>query len=294
MLSPFKKIDYVFIAKTLLPLVLLAGGCGPEEIRPPIVTAVCPGKTDMNESITVIKANAKNIISLKADGECMMQYQSEDGQENKERFPVKIRIVPPNRIYVQGGPLFMPDAILLGANEKEFWAWLKPDKMSTYWWGRLRQMKGCMDVLALNPYNVLQALGVVVIEDMEGWSLWNKSVFDVLEKRSPEGLTAQRIFIHCCDYLVRRIEYYDNEGRAVLIIMLDQYIQIGERFSAPKSIKIIRIGENGRNDFIDIRLNSIQPTQYTGKQLDFMFSRPEPKGFKKVYRVGPNCKLIKQ
>jgi hypothetical protein len=292
MSNPLMKFKFFYVATTTLLLVCVLSGCKPGPIQPPIVTAVCPGKTDMAEAIEVVKANSKNIITLKADGECMMQYHSDDGKEHKERFPVKIRIVPPNRIYVQGGPLFMPNAILVGANEEEFWAWLKPDKMSTYWWGRLRQMRSCVDVLALNPYNMLQALGVVVIDDMEGWSLWNKSVFDVLEKRNPSGTTSQRIFIHCCDYLVRRIEYYNASGRAVLIIMLDQYRQISRGFSAPKSIKIYRISEDGKNDFIDVKLNSIQPAKFSGKQLDFMFSRPKPKGFKHVFRVGPKCRLI--
>ncbi len=237
-------------------------------------------------------AHSNNIMPLKANGECKLQYYTEDGQEQKEQFPIKVRIVPPNRIYVQGGPLFMPKAILLGANEREFWAWLKPDEISTYWWGRLSETEGCFEMLAMSPSNILEALGVVGIENPEGWSLWNNGVFDVLEKQNAGGSTVQRIFVNCCDYMPRRIEYFDDAGQMVLVTMLDKYKPTSGRFSVPRSVKIIRFGKEDRHDFIDIKLNSIQPTFFSRKQLDFMFSRPEPKGFKHVYRIGQNCKLI--
>lgn len=272
-------------------VVLILGGCA---AKLPEAITVCPGKINGAESIEVIKAHSESIIPLKASGECKLQYHTEDGQKYKERFPIKVRIVPPNRIYIQGGPAFVPKAIVLGANEREFWVWLKPENISIYWWGQMRETEGCAEMLPLNPYNVLEALGVVEVEEADGWSLWNNGVFDVLERQAPDGSTVQRIFINCCDYLTRRIEYFDGSGRMVLITMLEKYKPIRGGFSVPRSIKIIRFGDEDKHDFIDIKLCSIQPAHFSSEQLDFMFSRPEPKGFEHVYRIGQDCELIGQ
>jgi len=276
--------------------VILLSGCISElplqiAIRLP---SICPGKDTRDDAIAAVKAHSESIIPLKANGECNMRYYTEDGKQNKERFPIKVRVFPPNRIYIQGGPLFMPRAIVLGANEREFWAWLKPEKMSTYWWGRFREMENCVEVIDLNPYNVMQALGVVKIENNESWSLYNKGIFDVLEKQAPNGNKIQRIYISCCDYMVRRIEYFDEKGHMVLITMLEQYRRTKSGFLAPRTIKIVRSGKDNKNDFINIKLRSIQPEDFSKEQLNVIFSRPEPKGFEHVYKIGQNCELIGQ
>jgi hypothetical protein len=233
-------------------------------------------------------------MSLQADGECKLQYHTEDGKKHYEQFPIKIRVVPPDRIYVQGGPVFVPKAIMLGANEKEFWAWLKPEKINTYWWGQLSETEGCLDSMALNPCSVLEALGAVAIENPQDWSLWNNEVFDILERQAPNGNRIQRVFINCCDYLTRRIEYFNNDGQIVLIAMLDKYKPISNGFSLPRNVKIIRFGEEDKHNFIDIKLNSIRPANFSQKQLDFMFSRPQPRGFENIYKMNQNCELVKQ
>jgi hypothetical protein len=284
-------------ARASVFVVLILSGCAPEmrlpPPPPPPVTA-CPGKINMAEAVKAMNAHSENIISLKGSGECRLQYHTEDGQKHYEQFPIKVRIVPPNRIYVQGGPVFVPKAIVLGVNEKEYWGWLKPDKISTYWWGQLSETEECLNTLALNPCNVLEALGVVVVEDTNGWSLGNNGVFDILERKAPNGNRIKRVFINCCDYLTRRIEYFDNNGQIVLIAMLDKYKPIYSGFSMPRDIKIIQFGEADKHNFIDIRLGSIEPVQFSREQLDFMFSRPEPKGFEHVYRMSQNCELTRQ
>jgi hypothetical protein len=279
-------------------VVLILSGCAPPELplpEPlPLAITVCPGKIDKGESLKAIKTHSENIMPLKASGECKLQYHTEDGQKHYEQFPIKVRIVPPNQIYVQGGPVFVPKAIVLGANEREFWGWLKPEEMSAYWWGRLSETEDCLNALALNPCNVLEALGVIAVEDAEGWTLWNKDAFDILERQAPNGSRTKRVFINCCDYLIRRIQYFDGSGQIVLITMLDKYKPIISGFSMPRDIKIIRFGEGDKHDFIDIRLNSIRPADFSREQLNFMFSRPEPKGFKHIYRRSQSCELIRQ
>lgn len=234
----------------------------------------------------MLRLRLENTVPLKANGQCLLQYYAEDKKPKKENFPVRLWVNPPVEIYMQGDVAFDPKGIVLGSNEDEFWLAIKLKEISCYWWGRWSE-ESCPEKLMISPRLVLEALGIVVVGDIESWSLSNEGVFDVLTKQEGSTETKKKIHINTCDYLVRRIKYFDDDGQAVAVTELDRYKEISEDFFVPSAIKIINRAAEGTGDCVSITLNlkSIKPAGFTEKQRDRLFSRPEPRRFKNIYKI---------
>ena len=275
--EPLFCIFYAFLWITVLSF----WGCAAEMKKP---VRLCPGKKSAAEALALLKQRAENIVPLKATGQCLLQYYDEDKKVKKENFPVKLWANPPFEVYLQGDLAFDPKGIVLGANEDEFWLTMKPKEISGYWWGRW-SAGHCLDNMMIGPQILLEALGIVKVGDRQNWSLSNKGGFDVLVNR--QGTTeSKRIYIYNCDYLIRRIEYFDA-GLPAAVAEFDKYKEIGKGFFVPSVIKITNLSEDNGEDLVSIRLNlkSIKPASFTEKQRKRLFTRPQPKGFKHIYKI---------
>lgn len=258
--------------------ILVVGGCGPRIERP---TRICPGAESVFESLSSLRAQSKNVVPLKANGQCRLEY---DGTKHKENFPIKLWFSPAFDVRLQGDVAFDPRGIVLGSNAREFWLAIKPKEVSSYWWGRWAEQDS-FDKLPLNPKILLEALGIVKVEGGANWSLSNEGAFDVLTERNDEGAIIKRIYVHSCNYLVWRIEYFDVSGEVAAAAELYKYKEISRSFSVPAVIKIITRAEGKIEDSVSITLGSIKSTNFTEKQKNRLFTRPEPRGFKRVEKL---------
>ena len=136
----------------------------------------------------------------------------------------------------------------------------------------------------ISPRLVLEALGVAAVGDEGKWLLSNEGAFDVLTKQEG-GVETKKIYINNCDYLVRKIEYFDDDGRATVVTELDKYKKISKDFSVPSVIKIINRTDSNKEDSVQITLSSVKPANFTDKQRKRLFIRPEPQGFKHIYKI---------
>lgn len=232
----------------------------------------------------MLEQRAENIVPLKATGQCLLQYYDEGRKHKKENFPVKLWTNPPSEIYLQGDLAFDPKGIVLGSNEDEFWLAMKPKEISGYWWGRW-SAGPCLDNMMIGPQILLEALGITKANDQQNWSLLNEGGFDVLVNR--QGTTeSRRIYIDNCDYLIRRIEYFDA-GQPAAVAELAEYKEVIKGFFVPSVIKIVNLSKDNDKDLVSIRLNlkSIKPASLTEKQRKRLFTRPQPKGFKHIYKI---------
>lgn len=261
--------------------VFIFVGCAPR-VRKPV--RLCPGKESTAEALALLQQRAENIVPLKATGQCLFRYYDEDKKLKKENFPVKLWAKPPYEIYLQGDLAFDPKGVVLGANEDEFWLAMKPKEISSYWWGRWSEVS-CLDNMMIGPQILLEALGAVKAGAQQDWSLLNEEGFDVLVNR--RGSTeSRRIYIYNCDYLIRKIEY-SEAGLPVAVAELAEYTEISKDFFVPSVIKIANLPGNNREDLVSISLNlkTIKPATFTDRQRDRLFVRPEPKGFKHIYKI---------
>jgi hypothetical protein len=260
--------------------ILIFAGCAPQIQKP---VRVCPGKESIAESLSLLRLRLENTVPLKANGQCLLQYYAEGKKPEKENFPVKLWVNPPVELYMQGDVAFDPKGIVLGSNEDEFWLAIKLKEISCYWWGRWSE-RSYPEKLMISPRLVLEALGVMAAGDEENWSLSNEGAFDILTKQ--EGsIKTKKIYINTCDYLVRRIEYFDNEGRAAIIMELDKYKKVSGDFFVPGTIKIINCTDGSEENSAQITLSSVKSTNFTDNQRRRLFVRPQPQGFKHIYKI---------
>jgi hypothetical protein len=265
--------------------VLVLGGCV-AKVREPL--RMCPGKESTAEALSALRARSHNAVPLKANGNCVLRYHNEGGKLKKNRFPVKLWLNPPDEIYMQGDVAFDPKAIILGLNEQEFWLTIRLNDISSYWWGKCGD-ENYSEVLTISPEVVLESLGIPNISAgdsyAENWSLSEEGVFDVLTLCNDDGHVVQKLYIYCCDYLVRKIEFFDIYGQVTVIAEMGEYEQVSDGFYMPAEVNIIRLESEDVQDSLKITLRSIRTVDFTENQRNRLFTRPEPRGFRHVYKI---------
>jgi hypothetical protein len=257
--------------------ILILGGCAQMEKK----VRVCPGKASVTESLSLLRVQSENAVPLKADGQCLLQYYADEGKLKKENFPVKLWVNPPAEIYMQGDVAFDPKGVILGSNKEEFWLAVRLKEVSGYWCGQWSG-ESRPEKLMISPRLVLEALGAAAADE-EGWSLSNEGAFDVLTKQEG-GAETKKIYINNCDYLVRRIEYFDG-GRVAVVMELDKYNEISKNFFVPSVVKIINRTGGSKGDSVQITFGTVKAMEFTDKQRGRLFVRPQAQGFKHIYKI---------
>ncbi len=262
-------------------LLVILWGCAPQE---QIAKRECPGARSAAESLSNLELQSEKAVSVKANGQCLLHYYDEEAKLQKENFAVKLWVNPPSEIYLQGDVGFNGKGIVLGSNAEEFWLAIRPKEISGYWWGKWDEQEDLAKVV-INPKVLLEAVGVSEVSCRDSWSLSKEGGFDVLTKRSG-SVESRKVYVDTCDYLVRRIEYFDLKGQRSAFAELDKYKEVVEGFSVPRFIRIVNEGSNSE-DTVEITLN-LKPAKKTSlneKQQAVLFGRPEPRGFEHVYKI---------
>lgn len=272
-------------------VILVLAGC---ESRIRLPTKVCPGKDSVADALSALQSQSQNVVPLRASGQCRLEYYVE-GKKKKQRenFDVKLWVNPPVEIYMQGDKALVPKAIVLGSNERAFWLSIRPKEISTHWWGYWAE-QNMSEGLVINPRTLLESLGIGELETQQDWSLSNEGPYDIITKRRRGGII-KKTYIYCCDYRVRKIEFFNPDGRAVAGAELDRYEEVSDGFFIPSLIKITTYAqETGESSLsITLDLKSINPATITEPRRNVLFRLPKPRGFTNVYRI-VNGKWLKQ
>jgi len=242
----------------------------------------CPGKTTADEAIAVLKSRREKVAPIRATGQCLLRYHVE-GKVRKGNFPVKLWVNPPYEIYLQGDVAFDATGLVFGSNVDEFWFWLRPKEVSSYWSGKWSQA-GIRNGLAVSPVIVLEAFGAVDIRQGD-WTLSRDGSFDLLILCNDRGVIIQKIYIEPCDYAVTKIERFDESGDIYLKAEFAGYEKTAEGFLTPSRIKIVAVSEEGSEDSVEITLASVKTTELSSQQRQRLFVRPLPRGFNHIYQV---------
>ncbi|MGD0553085.1 MAG: hypothetical protein ABSB25_10610 [Sedimentisphaerales bacterium] len=257
-------------------LMLFFAGCAVQPMHH------CPGKTTADEAIAVLKSRREKAAPVRATGQCLLQYHAE-GKVRKENFPVNLWVNPPDEIYLRGDVAFDATGLVFGSNADEFWFWLKPKEISSYWSGAWSQA-GIWNGLAASPMIALEAFGAVDIRNGD-WTLSRNGNLDLLTLRNDRGVIIQKIYIEPCDYVVIKMERFDESGDIYLRADFSGYEKTAEGFLTPSRIKIVAVSKKGEEDSADISLVSVKTTELNAQQRQRLFVRPLPRGFDHIYRV---------
>ena len=285
--------------------VMIFSGCVPPQIKP---TRVCPGRKTATGALLVLMSRTQNIAGLRANGQCLLEYYVE-GKKHKENFPVKLWLnpvrgpgrqkadiirfapsgaSPPVEIYLQGDIAFDPRGIVLGSNEREFWLSIKPQDISSYWWG-LWSEESYSERLVISPKITLEALGIAAVgsdpNDAKNWSLSKEGGVDILTQHNDKGQIIKKLYIDRCDYLIRKIEYFYLNDEPLVAAELEKYKEVIRGFFVPSGIKITKRAGVNKGDSVRITLESIKTADFSQKLRERLFTRPDPQGFKHIYKV---------
>jgi hypothetical protein len=257
-------------------------GCAPgvqEQLQ------ICPGSKSVGQSIDTIRQHSEKISSFWAKGKCRLTYYDKGKKHPEtENMDVTVLVKSGLEIYLQADIGLISKAVIAGSNKDEFWLAIRPDEISSYLSGQWSQLNSTHNIL-LNPRTVLEAMGVTEVQTQSDWSLSNQGVYDILTKKE-NGVIAKKIYIYCCDYSIRKIEYFDNNGFLSIVAELKEYKTVSNEFSIPGKIEITTSLEKQKEDTISLALEfgSVETRQITAKQDDLF--RPSPaKGFKNIYKL---------
>lgn len=264
-------------------LATLAGCATAPEILP-----VCPGKPTVEAALETLKARAERAVSLRASGHAMLNYHVPDKEKpERHNLPMQIWFHPPIEIYIQGSIAVDPRAVMIGSNEQEFWLALRPKEMSSYYRGRWEEAED-FEGLLMSPRVVLEAFGIVVEPDepLEPglWTLRKEGPYDVLTQRNEAGRTAKRVHVYACDYLVHKIEYYDERGQVAAVAQFRDYEPVDGEFLVPTEMYVVATAPDGRKDTIDIDIRSVRRMDFSERQQAKIFAPPAGDRFENVYR----------
>ncbi len=261
-------------------ILLILTGCA-AKMRKPL--PICPGKESVAEALVALQLQSLNMTSLYAKGKSRLQYY-DNGKKRKENLTIRFLVKSPDEIYLRGDMSIVPKAVILGTNKREFWLAVKPKEISTYWWGTWSELDSSEGLL-INPKTLLEALGVTKIDIGADWSLSNEGPFDVLIQRD-RGIVVKKIYIFCCDYTTRKIEYFNADGKILARVEMEEYKKVTEKFFIPGRITVVTYGGDKKEDSFSIKFNfdSIKRQEFTEKQNSFF--EPVPRqGFKYVLKL---------
>jgi len=263
--------------------IFIAGCAAPGRPRLPI----CRGKASVEEALATLTAHAQRAAPFKANGQILLTYHEPDsGKEKRHNIPMQLWFNPPREVYIQGTIAVDPKAVIIGSNEDSFWLALRPTEMSAFYigdWSQVRSVEGLM----MSPRVVLEAFGIIVDGEPNagGWSLKNEGPYDILTKRNEAGRMVERVYVYACDYLVRKIEYFDQKQKVAATAQLGDYRPLTGSFQVPTRVLVTTTGPAKRTDSIDITLNSPKGMEFAERVRKAIFNPPKAEGFERVYAL---------
>ena len=284
------------IVAALTAGVLLLGGCEPplkEPLGPDI--KLLKGKPDIAAAVAAINAHRQFVKSIRAGGNCLIEWFDDDGKKHKENPGIQLRLVPPDHLYFSGD-ILGGEAIRFGTNVEEFWFRIKPKEVSSFWWGKRATARACGSEGRLGPESLLEALGVVEID--QTWTLSSRPGYDILTLKDDAGSPIKRIHVDWRDYLVRRIEHFDEFGETSVVVNMSKYTDgTGELAGIVVPTRIIIVYLNMPNGglLMDITLRNLKPFPPTEAQMKGkLFKLPPEKGFENIYELDEDCKFTER
>jgi len=281
------RVGAFAVAAMSLAALLACGGCNSDGKGPGIR---CPGRETVAAAAAVFAQRRANLASVQAGGNCYIQWLDEKGGTHDENPAIELRFCPPERLFLRGDVLGN-EALRLGCNGDEFWLRIKPKEVSTYWYGDYARLKRCAEALWFSPAGLMEALGVIEIG--ADYTLVYQDGMDVLVQLSPSGEVRKKVFVDCCTYEARRIEYYADDGKARMVMQLSDYQPVEAGVPVPSQIEVEMLDRPGtmvRLNLQKVRRFTPTPQQLEGK----LFARPETTGFENVYRLDENCDFAKE
>jgi len=247
----------------------------------------CAGKATIQEAAEILNAQQQQIAPLQATAACVLSWRDDKGKMRREQFDAQVRFVPPDDIFFRGDKF---GEIRLGTNADEFWLRIKAE-LDTYWYGRREQANACASDLPLNPSNLTEAMGQIVVD--ASWEMFHRDGWDILTLRQG-GRPVKQAYVNACTYRVERIEYYNADGFVTAATELSNYAASDDGLTLPTTLRLITLRSGLEDSSAQFELRNIRRFEPTAVQREKMFARPPRDGYKTVLRLDANCNFIEE
>jgi len=247
--------------------------------------ALCPGKASLEDSLTALNNQANQIKPFRATGQCFATGYDENQKRHKEEFSFKLWFNPPNELRLFGDVAFNARGLDIGCNETEFWFAARPkDLGNSFWWGKWSEQRQTpLGSIIFTP--LLEAFGKITINNPQDWSLSNQGPFDILTEQS-DGRIVRKIYIYCCDYRIRKIEYFNNKGKVGLAVEMSNYSKAFDGSLFPGELKRTNFRRDGKEDLLRVVFGTVKVYEYSNQKRAVFFERPaDLNGFRRIYKV---------
>ncbi len=268
-------------------LFIFVIGCGGPKIEK---FSICPGKAILKDSIAALGQTEK-VTPFRASGQCLATVY-EENKRRKEEFSIKVWFNPPSELRLFGDIAFNARGLDIGSNADEFWFAAKPKELgNSFMWGKWIEQQGF--ITGIGPKILLDAFGSIDLKQTGDFSLSNEGPFDVLTLKNQDRIV-KKIYIYCCDYRIRKIEYFNDAGKLSIVVELSNYsIELdGSTFASQLLIRLIH--EDRKEDSFRILFKTVSAFEYTNEKREAYFRKPANiEGFEHVYQI-INGRLIEQ
>ncbi len=277
-------------------VLLFGGGCEPA-LKPPLGPEIelLKGKPDIAAAVAAINAHRQFVKPIQSGGNCLIEWFDDDGKPQSEKPTIQLRLVPPDHLFFKGD-IIVGEAIRFGTNAEEFWFRIKPKEVSSYWWGKRATARACGGQGQLGPESLLEALGVVEIDYT--WTLSSRPGYDILTLQGDAELPVKRIHVDWRDYLIRKIEHFDESGKTSVVVNMSKYTDgTGELAGIVVPTRIIIAYLNMPNGGLltDIKLRDLKPFHPTeAKMKGKLFALPPTRGFENIYELDQDCQFTQK
>lgn len=291
-----RESSWVALLKTRRLFIFAAGLCfclgGCAQLTKP--QQICPGKATSAEAIATLQARLDRAHPLYINSvQTRIGYLDDKKKRRESPLPMKIWLEPPHNVYMRGQATPGPKGVIsMGSNQEEFWLSIRPD-INSYWWGKWSEVAGT-EQLQISPQVVLEALGLLDLGNPDRWFLSNSGAYDVLSLEDDRGAILRRLHLHTCDYLPRKIEYFDRFGELLVLVELADYEVLAGEFQIPTRIQISNYAGDELTDWVKLKIKGALQKEFNDRFRQRYFQRQEPRGYDKVHRVTRNGSILEE
>lgn len=230
------------------------------------------------------------LSNFKINGKFELKFRSGDDKIN-ESYSIKMFYSGPSELYLQADHLVLNRAIILGGSKNEYWAWIRHNEISSYWYGNWDS--GCSlsaNALIISPAIILEAMGLA---DCGYHLIWSKEDGYAVATENVESWT-KKYYYNCCEpKSLAKIEYY-KDGEMVYDCLLSDYFQV-QGGKLPGNIRLTLYGNDEAKGFAKIyfKPDSFALKSYSDKFRNKYFTRPDPKNTRRIYEILDNGQTVR-
>jgi hypothetical protein len=261
----------------ILFFIFFTGCVSQQRIKQPS----CPPIASLEQASASLGQYFGSLKPFKATGSCVLNFKDKKKRWIAQSFPVRLWFESREKFCVYGDVSFDPKGFCFAVDGEDFWVYVKP--MGVYIAGKKNEPVEEKNGSAFfSPITLIDFLNPLETDCADAAVSGYDDKCSSLICRDGQGCVRKKVYLDRCDKLARKIEYFNCGRTALIVVELDEYKKTAEDdFLFPR--KLVYKHMQGKNyiDSMEIKLDSVKLWRSQPRQVQALFSRPDPNSFKK-------------